>query len=443
MKINEIKNNSTDLHIRVTIPFQEISYEINQELDKLAKNAKVDGFRVGKVPIILLQKKYGNSLHEEAVRNKIIKAISDIKKDRSLKVFIEPKIEDIKNEENKDLEFTIKYQLLPNINMLDLKKVSIDKPVLNLEDKDVDAELELLVNSSKKYDRICESEAKNGDQVTIDAIGYVEGKAFDGGKLSSHQLVLGSNTFIPGFEEQLIGTKSGDEISVKVSFPNSYHEETLAGKPSEFKVKVLKVHNETPLVLDNDFAKKFGFENLQELKDHVRKTICDNYEDSVTSMMTVKLFNKLEDVLEFDIPPSLIEREIRVLKKEVLEKNIEKLKTKTEEDKELYFIKLATRRVRLGLMISEYITLHKLEVNNADIQKAVMSQAKKSPGKESDVINFYSKNSHALNSLKDSILESKAIRRIFENEVKLVEKSYNKTGIDLLLKTEMLQQKNR
>jgi len=433
MKITEIKNDNNDLHLRVTILLEELSSEVDLELAKLSKTAKIDGFRVGKVPISFLKKKYAVSLRAEAANRKIVKAISDITKDRNLRSFTDPDIEDVRNEDGGDLEFTLKFQLIPEISMPDFKKISIEKPVFDLKDKDLDEQIEKLLDASKEYNKITKSKAKKGDQVTIDAVGYVDGKAFAGGKLTSHKLVLGSGTFIPGFEDQLIGSKAGDDVTVKVDFPKEYHEETLAGKPSEFKVQVLEVHNGTPAKLDDEFAKKFRFDNVEKLKEQITKNILSTYEEPILTIMKMDLFDKLEKLLDFDVPKSLIEREIGILKRQAPEIDDEEFKNQSLENKEAYFAKLASRRVKLGLMLAEYIKLHKLEVDKTDIQKAVMDQAKHYPGRENEIIDFYLKNANALESLKGPILEEKAVKNIFEKEVKIVEKSYNKAKLEKLL----------
>jgi len=402
MNITEIKNDKTDFHVKVTIPSKEISSEIEKELAKLAKDAKIDGFRVGKVPTSFLEKKYGASLRAEAVKNKIVKAIGDITKDKNLRVLMDPEVEDIIDEENKDLEFIIKYQLFPEITIPDFKSISIEKPILELKDKDIDEQLEKLVSTSKEYNKVSTSKAKKGDQVTIDAVGYVDGKAFAGGKLDSHKLVLGSGVFIPGFEDQLIGAKTGDDVSVKVDFPKDYHEKTLAGKPSEFKVKILEIHSES------------------EVKP-------------IKTMMKMALFDKLENMLEFDVPKTLLDREISILEKQATEVEDKELEEKSSKNKEAYFTKLALRRVKLGLMLAEYVKIHKLEIDKTDIQKAIMEQAKNFPGRENEIIDFYLKHPKALESLKGPVLEDKAVKTIFEKEVKLLEKSYSKDKLEKLL----------
>ena len=171
MKITEIKNDNNDLHLRVTILLEELSSEVDLELAKLSKTAKIDGFRVGKVPISFLKKKYAVSLRAEAANRKIVKAISDVTKDRNLRSFTDPDIEDVKNEDGGDLEFTLKFQLIPEISMPDFKKISIEKPVFDLKDKDLDEQIEKLLEASKEYNKTTKSKAKKGDQVTIDAVG--------------------------------------------------------------------------------------------------------------------------------------------------------------------------------------------------------------------------------------------------------------------------------
>lgn len=435
MKTTELKNDSTDFHVKVTIPAKEIASEIEKELAKLAKTAKLDGFRVGKVPASVLQKKYGLALRSDAVKNKIMKAMSDIAKDKDLRILMDPEVSDLKSEENKDLEFTLKYQLLPEISMPDFKKIAIEKPILEVKDKDIDAQMEQLVGLAKDYTKESKTKAKKGDQVTIDAVGYVDNKAFAGGKLTAHKLVLGSGAFIPGFEDQLIGSKAGDDVSVKVAFPKEYHEKSLAGKPSEFKVQVLAVHSESPAKLDDEFAKKFNFENLAKLKEQVTKNISQSYDEPIETMMKMDLFDKLEGMLKFDIPAALLEREVSILRNQAGQMQDEELDGKSAKEQDAYFTKLASRRVKLGLMLAEYVKLHKLQIEKADINKAVMAQARQFPGRENEVINLYLKNSEALESLKGPILEDKAVRNIFEKEVKLTEKSYTKEKLEKLLES--------
>ena len=433
MDITEIKNNDTEFHVRVTIPVKEVNSKVEQELANMARTAKIDGFRIGKVPVSFLKKKYGASIRADVVKNKVVKAINEIKNNKNLRVLLDPEIDNITNEESKDLAFTLKYQLLPEITIPEFKKISIEKPILELKDKDIDEQLESLRLSVKEYSKVSKSKAKEGDQLTIDAVGYINDKAFAGGKLDSYKLVLGSKAFIAGFEDQLIGTNTGDEVSVKVNFPEEYHEKTLAGKPAEFKVKVLAIHSESEAKLDDEFAKKFNLANLEELRKEITKSIRKNFEEPIESLMKMELFNKLEKILNFSVPQVLIDREINILERQIAATNDEEFNAKSEEDKRSYLKNLASRRVKLGLMLAEYVKLKQINIGKEDIYKALTDHAKNFPGQENQIIDFYLKNSEALESLKGPVLEDKAVRVIFEQEVKLIEKSYSKAKLEKLL----------
>ena len=438
MIISELKKDKTEFHAKVTISVQEISKEIDTELASVAKTAKMDGFRVGKVPLTVLRKKYVPTIRNGIARDKIDAAIKQIIKDNKLNIAFDPAIEDFKNEDKQDIEFVLKFELLPVITLPDFKKISIEKPVLDVSKKDIDEQLDRIVSFSKSYDKETKSKAKSGDQVTIDAIGYVDGEAFDGGKLNAHKLVLGSKSFIPGFEDQLIGSKAGDDVSVKVDFPKDYHSKDLAGKPSEFKVKVLAVHQESAQKIDDEFAKKFKCENVEQLREQISKNISSNYDDSILVLMKMKLFDKLEELLKFEIPASLLEREKEILKGQSSQLGDDaEIKNMSDKEKVKYFDDLAARRVRIGLMLAEYVKQKDLSITEEDLRQALIEQAKNYPGQEQMVIEFYQKNKNALENLKGPILESKGVNAIFANEVVIKEKSYTTDKLEKFLESEL------
>ena len=309
-----------------------------------------------------------------------------------------------------------------------------EKPVLDVSKKDIDEQLDRILSFSKSYDKETKSKAKSGDQVTIDAIGYVNGEAFDGGKLNSHKLVLGSKSFIPGFEDQLIGSKAGDDVSVKVDFPKDYHSKDLAGKPSEFKVKVLAVHQESTQKIDDEFAKKFKCENVEQLREQISKNISSNYDESILTFMKMELFDKLEELLKFEIPASLLEREKEILKGQSSKLGEDaEIKNMSDKEKVKYFDDLAARRVRIGLMLAEYVKQKGLSITEEDLRHALIEQAKNYPGQEQMVIEFYQKNKNALENLKGPILESKGVKAIFANEVVIKEKRYTADKLEKFL----------
>jgi trigger factor len=437
MKIDELKNNKTEFHAKVTFPAKEITAETDKELKEIAKTAKMDGFRVGKVPVHILKKKYLPSMKAELVRKKVSASIDDLIAKHKLNVAMDPAIEDLQDEDDKDLEFTLKFELLPPIELPEFKKISIERPKLEVTDKDIDEQIDRIASFSKTFDKESKAKAANGDQLTIDAIGYVDGKAFDGGKLDGHKLVLGSNAFIPGFEDQLIGSKAGDDVSVKVTFPEEYHSKDLAGKPSEFKVQVVAVHKPDVQKIDDEFAKKFKCENVAKLKEQVKENFATIYEEPIHVMMKMSLFDKLEAMLKFDVPKSLITREVEILVKQSDQFADPSINEKSDKEKDAYFVKLAARRVRIGLMLAEYVKQKKLTINEEDIKQAIIAQARNYPGQEQQIIDFYQKDRNALEGLKGPILEEKGVKAIFENEIIVNEKTYNKDKLEKLLEQEV------
>lgn len=437
MKIEELKNNKTEFHAKVTIPEKGITAEIDKELKEVAKTAKMDGFRVGKVPAHILKKKYAPSMKADIVRKKVNSSIDELIEKNKLNIAMDPAIEDLKNEDGKDLEFTLKFELLPEIKLPEFKKISIEKPKLEVSEKDINEQIDRIASFSKTFDKESKAKAASGDQLTIDAVGYVDGKAFDGGKLDGHKLVLGSNAFIPGFEDQLVGSKTGDDVSVKVSFPEEYHAKDLAGKPSEFKVQVKAVHKPDVPKIDDEFAKKFKCENVAKLKEQIKENFTTSYEEPIHVMMKMSLFDKLEGMLKFDVPKSLIEREVSILEKQSDQFADASINEKSDKEKTEYFEKLASRRVRIGLLLAEYVKQKKLTITEEDIRQAIIAQARNYPGQEQQVIEFYQKDRQALEALKGPILEEKGVKEIFDNEIIINEKTYNKDKLEKLLEKEV------
>lgn len=438
MNIIELKKDKSEYHSKVTISVDQINTKIENKLQEIAKTVKMNGFRAGKVPIPVLRKKYATSIREDLTRETIESAIKKIIKEQNLNIAFDPKVVELKNEDNKDLEFTLQFELMPEITLPDFKKIKIEQPKLKVTDKIIDDQLNRISQFSKKYDTEVKTKAKKFDQVTIDAIGYVDGEAFDGGKLNAYKLVLGSESFIPGFEDQLIGSKVGDEVSVKVDFPENYHAKNLAGKPSEFKVKVLAVHKCNEVKLDDEFAKNFKCENIEELRKQISENIIGSYNESINVLMKMKLFDDLEKTLKFEVPSSLLDQEIRTLSHQTNQfsddADIQKM---SEDEKKDYITNLALRRVRIGLMLAEYVKNKNLTITEDDVRQAIIAQARNYPGQERQIFEFYQKNRNALESIKGPILEDKAVKNIFENEVTITEKLYDQDDLEKLLQNEI------
>lgn len=435
MQLTELKKDGLDYHVKVIIPAKKINEEIQKELLDLTKKVRIDGFRSGKVPLSVVSKKYRQSIKNDVLQHQISHTINDIIKNESLKISGEPAIEELKSEDNKDIEFVLKFELLPKIDMPNFKKISLEKPVVKVDKKSIDESIEKLVEFSKEYTKEIKGKAAKGDQLILDAVGYIEEKAFEGGKLTNHKLVLGSKSFIDTFEDQLIGKKAGDEVTVKVTFPNEYHASELAGKKAQFEVKIIAVHKAEVPEVNDEFAKKFNCEDVEKFRKQVEKNIATSYEGGVHTLMKMRLFDELEDILKFDVPTSLLEKEIDALKRQIKEHGDE-IKAKSEKEKEKYYKKLSLRRVRIGLLLSEYASVSNFKIEQADIQKAVMTHARNFPGHEAEIVKFYQNNPKALKSLSGSILEEKAVQAIFDKEVNISEKKYSEKELKELLEKE-------
>lgn len=439
MQVTELKNEGLDFEVKVVLPSSKIANEVQKELASLAKKVKLDGFRVGKVPISIVNKKYKQSVRSDVVNHEINHAVQHVIKDHKLKTVGDPQLENLRNEENEDIEFTLKFELLPDIELPDFKKIKIIHPKLVIKEDDVNKQIDKLASISKIYNKESKGKVKKGQEVTIDAIGYVNNEAFEGGKVTDYKLVIGSGTFIEGFEDQLIGSKTGDEVEVNVKFPEDYHMEQVAGQPAKFIVQVKAVHSADEVVVDDEFAKKFNCETLEELCDNISKSIENEYSEPIRTLMKMSLFDQLEKLLMFNVPKSLIDQEISILKSQTEESNSDSdsiFKDKSEAEISEYYNKLVLRRVRIGLMLSEYMKIKNLHIEQKDLVSAIMAQARKFPGQETAIFDFYKKNPNALERLKGPLLEEKTVQHIFDNEVILEEENYTKEKLEEFLAQE-------
>jgi len=427
MKVNEIKNEGLELHCEVTVPSDKISSTINLKLQNLAKNLKLPGFRPGKVPFKVVEQKYKAAVVNEAMQAEIESTVSEIIKDKKLKLATQAHIDDLKYEEGKDVKFKVIFERMPEIKVSDFSKIKITKPVVKIKDSEIDDKINELFASRATFKKAAKTaKAELKDKVIIDFEGFVDGVAFEGGKATDFGLVLGSNSFIPGFEDQLVGSKAGDDVTVKVSFPKEYRATELAGKKSEFKVTVHEVQKPEKLEINDEKAKEFGSKDLADLKKTVETMLSRGYEAPAYTYQKMKLFDQLESTLDFDVPASLLKKELDGLKGQISQFKDEdpELKGKSPKELEAYSEKVALRRVRIGLMLADYADKNQLKPTSDDFRSAIMTQARAYPGSEQQIFEFYQNNKQALQSLSGPILEDKAVRHILETQVKTAEKEY-------------------
>ncbi|WP_341763511.1 trigger factor [Candidatus Tisiphia endosymbiont of Beris chalybata] len=439
MQVTELKNDSLNFEAKIVIPWAKIIDEVQKELTILSQKVKIDGFRAGKVPTKLIEKKYKLSVKFDVMGREISQAIKDVVKNYTLNIIgdpiLDPSLEELYNKEEQDLEFTLKYELLPNIILPEFKQIIINRPKLIIQQEEINAALDNLASTVKAYTNENMDSAEKGHQVTIDAIGYIDGEAFAGGKVTDYKLVLGSKTFTDNFEDQLIGAKAGEEVEVNITFPEDYHLKEIAGKAAKFIVQIKAVHSAQEVIIDDEFAQKFDCDTLETLCNKISKKIEEELEEPILTIMKMSLFDQLEKILTFQVPPSLITQEINILKAQT-EKNSGSngvFQNKTEEEIDDYYHKLALRRVRVGLILAEYMKIKALQLTHEDINKAIIAQLRHFPGQEQKIVDFYQKNPKALGNLTGPLLEEKTVQHIFEHEVTLNEKEYTRTELEEFL----------
>lgn len=439
MQVTELKNDELNFEAKLLIPWVKIASEIQEELTILAKQVKIDGFRVGKVPMQIIEKKHKSSVQFKVIQHAVSQALKDIIKSYNLKIIGDPKLdppfENLYNKEGEDIEFTVKFELLPNIVLPEFKQIIITRPRLIVQEEEINNQLARLAANSRAYPIESKNQAEKGQQVTIDATGYIDGEAFAGGEVTDYKLVLGSNTFTDNFEEQLIGAKVGEEIEVNITFPSDYHSKELAGKAAKFVVQIKAIHSPEEVVMDDEFAKKFNCNTLEVLRNKIAQKIEEEVSESILTIMKMSLFDQLETMLIFHIPKTLITQEINILKSQIAKNSDSNvvLRNKTEEEINEYYHKLALRRVRIGLTLAEYMKVKDLHINQEDVNKAIIAQARNFPGQEQLVVDFYQKNPKAVGSLTGPVLEEKTVQHIFENEVTLNEKEYTRAELEEFL----------
>jgi trigger factor len=417
MQVKETENSGLKRGYKITVPASEVSSEADKRISEIAPTVKMAGFRPGKVPLAMVKKQYGQRIWGEVVDTVISSETRKLFEEKELRPALQPKIEIVSFSEGADLEYTVQLEVLPEIPEVKIKDIKLEKPVVEAKKKDVDEGLKRLVEAQKEYKSLeKERAAKKGDAVIIDYEGKVDDVAFDGGKGTGVRLVLGSGQFIPGYEDQLIGSKKGQSLDVKVTFPKDYGAENLAGKDAVFAVTVQDILEAADAKIDEEFAKKFGFDSVEKLNDAIKEQIEKDYGTVARAKMKKELFDKLETSCEFPVPEGMMEMELEALKQR--EGASEKKPTKKEQEKTE---ELARRRIRLGMFLADLGNKEKIEVTEAETRDAVFAQARNFPGQEQQILEYYQQNPQALEQLRGPILEEKVVDYIFE-QVQTTEK---------------------
>lgn len=425
MQVNEVKNENLAREYEVTVPAVDIDTAIDDKLKQVASTIKMDGFRPGKVPLKLVKKKHGKRVLGEVLEKVVSDTSKKVISEKDLRPALQPKIEIKSFNEGDDLAYSMSLEIYPEVPDVALNEITITKLEPTISEDDIKEGIERLCQSNRDWNPIAKDRAaKEGDIVVIDFEGKVDDVAFEGGTAEGHQLELGTGAFIPGFEDQLIGSKKGDEKDVNVTFPEEYGSSELAGKDAVFHVKVHDILEASDPEVNDELAKKIGFDDLDKLKEAISEQLTRDYSGLARTFMKKELFDKLDKLCGFDVPEGMTSMELNALKEQTKEESHEHDAEcdhdhdhshddkDATDDKELET--LANRRVRLGIYLADIGRKNDLQVTEDELRQAVFAQARSYPGQEMQVFEYFQNNVEALESLKGPIIEDKAVDYLFE-----------------------------
>ncbi len=434
MQVTETLNEGLKRGYEITLTAAELDAKVEEKLKEAQPEVEMKGFRKGKVPMALLRKQFGERILGEAMQEAIDGAMNDHFEASGDRPAVQPDVK-MENGESwkpgEDVKVNMTYEALPEIPDLDVKGVKLERLTVKADDAAVDEALASLAESAQNFeDRKKGSKAKDGDQVVFDFLGKVDGEAFDGGAAEDYPLVLGSGQFIPGFEEQLVGVKADEEKQVTVSFPEDYQAENLAGKEATFDCTIKAVKEPKPAEVNDELATKYGAEDLAALKAQITERLEAEYAGAARAVMKRDLLDKLDGLVAFELPPSLVEAEAKQIahqlwhedNPEVQDHNHGEVET-TEEH-----TKLAERRVRLGLLLAETGRKAEVEVTDAEMTQAIMNQARQYPGQERQFFEFVQQNQQMQQQLRAPIFEDKVVDHIVE-QAEVSEKEVSKDDL--------------
>ena len=434
MQVTETLNEGLKRAYSIKLTADELDTKVNEKLHEAQPDVEMKGFRKGKVPIALLKRQFGQRILGEAMQETIDGAMSKHFEDSGDRPAMQPNVE-MQNrdkwKEGEDVEVSLTYETLPSIPDVDFSKIKLQKLVVKSDKAAVDEALDNLASSANDYkDRKKGSKAKDGDQVVIDFVGTVDGETFDGGSSEDYPLVLGSNSFIPGFETQLVGCKAGEDRKVNVTFPQEYGSKDLAGKDAEFACKIKNVKEPVPAKINDELATKFGADDLKALKAQISERLESEYGGAARAVMKRQLLDALDKKVKFELPPSLVEAEAKQIAHQLFHDENPNVKDHDHENIEpnKEHNKLAERRVRLGLLLAELGQKAEVEVSEAEMTQAIMAQSRQYPGQEKEFFDFMQKNEQMQQQLRAPIFEDKVVDHIFE-QATVTDKKVNKTEL--------------
>ncbi len=433
MQVTELSAQGLKRSYKIKVEAAAINAQIDAGLKVAGERVKIPGFRPGLVPMKILKQRYGRSVQDDVLNRVMNQSTRQVLDEKNLRAAMQPQVDVNDYSEGGDFEFTVNVEILPPIPDVGFEKITLEKPVFEVAESDIDEALAKIVERSPQFTkRPKEEAARTGDMVDMDFVGKMDGVAFEGGTAKGYRIELGSNQFIAGFEEGLIGAKAGEERELKLKFPKEYHAPELAGRDVIFEVKVNEVQEAKTPKPDEEFARARGFADLRALREAVRDQIIKEYGMAVRNKLKRQLFDALEEVVNFDIPGSMLELEFNNIWSRVEQAKKEgdpQMKDKSEAELREEYDRIARRRVRLGLLLSDVARKNNLQIASEELTRALMQYASMFPGQEKQVVDFYRQNTDRLDDLRGPILEEKAVDWILE-KVKVNEKKVTLTELN-------------
>ncbi len=425
MQVVEKSSEGLSRVIAVTIPATELTAKLDAKLKEVAPQIKLKGFRPGKVPTSHVKKTFGREMMGEIINEQLNASSQKALEDAKLRPAAPAEMKLTSDMDKvmagtEDLAYEMALEVMPDFTPIDPKTLKLDRPVYEASDADLDEALTELAGQAKSYaDKKGKAvKAADGDQLTIDFLGKLDGEPFEGGAAEDADLVIGSNRFIPGFEEQLKGAKVGEEKTIEVTFPEDYQAKNLAGKLATFDVTVKAIKSEAPAVVDEDFAKRIGLESLDKLKELLRNNLNQQYAGAARFKLKRALLDQLDTAHSFDLPPKMVDAEFDGIWTQVVaDKEAGNLPAedaaKSDDDLKAEYRKIAERRVRLGLVLAEIGRTNNVGVTDQELNNAIMAEARNCPGQEKAVLDFYRQNPNAAAQMRAPIYEEKVCDLIF------------------------------
>ncbi len=456
MKITETLSKGLKRSYKVTILANEIEEKLRTHLENMGKRANIPGFRPGKIPLPILKQHYQADALSRVFEDCIEKSVQQITKDNSIKPALKPKANVETFQDGKDLTFEIDLEVVPTLGEIKLDDLSFVKHVVKVPSEAISNILENFARRNRqthplKKDR----KTKKGDVVFLDFEGFIGDTPIEGGSGKNHDLELGSGTFIPGFEDQLIGHNKGEHVKVNVTFPKDYHDERYANKAARFEVTIKDVHEADPLKVDDDLAKKLGFESEDAMKTWAEKTLSRDYENQSFFNIKRHVLDELADRFNFEVPQNMVDLEFNNIWAQLCHeigydesdaantnvkgkpgaKSFEEAAGRKEEEVRAEYQAIAERRVRLGILLAEIGNRNNIKVTSQELQQALLTRAREFPGREKEVFDYYRNNESALATLRAPIFENKVIDYIL-TQSKVTDKTITPEGLQELLEKE-------